>query len=343
MKKIISLILVFAMIATGTLVALSANPQLPLADKEAEYVHDTSANHSAVQITSTQLVAQYLKIDKPFKSIQAKCPSYSDSVGNLTMRLYNWAGDYNSTVKGQIVMEQEWVDFGDNAWVGIVTPEGTALPAGEYLWILADPVQTVGIWKGDFDNLDTNIIQESYVSGQLVEGCHECRVFYADEGATVTGGTTPSGPETPAKVIPKDSENIIMFVNSNTSYVKGTETTLDVAPTVINGRTFLPARFVSEKLGATVTWLEESQTVVIEQGDLVIALVVGESAIRVSGIYQPIDAATYVTEGRTMVPIRAITEALGQQINYFDPGLIVIGPNAESFAETMANAFVELY
>ncbi|MGE5381575.1 MAG: copper amine oxidase N-terminal domain-containing protein [Methylocystaceae bacterium] len=37
----------------------------------------------------------------------------------------------------------------------------------------------------------------------------------------------------------------------------------DVPPMVINGRTMVPARFVAEPLGATVTWNESMQAVII--------------------------------------------------------------------------------
>lgn len=345
MKKIISAILVLTLIASLGLVASAGTISNP--NKEAVYLHDTTGNHSPIEITSTKVISQYVEIDKPFISLEICCPSYSDNVGNITVTLYKWAGDVDASAKGTPVAKKEWVDFKDNGWVGVFADEGKAWPAGEYYWTLTDPVQKVGIWKAAFDNLDTDMIQTSYVDGQEVEGCHECSVVYAGEGVTVTDGNAPAaGNDTPAgpvKVVPKDTENIIMFVNSATSYVKGAETKLDVAPVVLNGRTFLPARFVAEQLGCVVSWDEATQTVLIEKDDLVIALVIGESAIRVSGEYKAIDAASFVTEGRTMVPIRAITEALGMQINYFDPGLIVIGPDAEAFDPAMANAFIELY
>lgn len=341
MKKIISAVLVVSLIATFGFAAMAASD---LNEGEVRVnISDTSANHSPIEISSGRTVAQYLNIDKPFQRVDAGCPSYSDNVGNLTLSLYKWAGDYDSTLKTEPIAKKEWVDFKDNSKLSVGAPEGQAFAAGEYLLYISDPVQQVGIWKGAFENLDTDIIQESYLDGEIIEGCHETGVIYAPEGAPLANGSESANPSAPTKVIPKDTENIIMFTNSNTSYVKGAETKLDVAPTVIEGRTFLPARFVAEQLGADVTYIEDSQTVVIEKDELVIALVVGEASIRISGVYQPLDVCTYVTEGRTMVPIRAITEALGMQINYFDPGLIVIGPNAEAFADTMAEAFVELY
>ncbi len=43
---------------------------------------------------------------------------------------------------------------------------------------------------------------------------------------------------------------------------KGIE--LDVAPTVIDGRTLVPVRFIAEATGSVVIWLEDTQEVIIK-------------------------------------------------------------------------------
>lgn len=50
-----------------------------------------------------------------------------------------------------------------------------------------------------------------------------------------------------------------------TDVVSGEEKviTLDVAPQVINDRTLVPVRAISESMGKTVEWVDETQTVVI--------------------------------------------------------------------------------
>jgi hypothetical protein len=45
---------------------------------------------------------------------------------------------------------------------------------------------------------------------------------------------------------------------------QGDSIAMDVAPLVRNGRTYLPARYVAEAFGRTVTWDQASQTVTIE-------------------------------------------------------------------------------
>jgi hypothetical protein len=46
----------------------------------------------------------------------------------------------------------------------------------------------------------------------------------------------------------------------------GTETTFDVAPKQVNNRTFVPVRFVAERLGAHVSWDQNQRTAVVTSG-----------------------------------------------------------------------------
>lgn len=52
-------------------------------------------------------------------------------------------------------------------------------------------------------------------------------------------------------------------LGKSTAYVNGAEVSIDVPPAVINGRTMVPGRFVAEALGASVNWVQATNTVVI--------------------------------------------------------------------------------
>lgn|GEM_PF-1600368 len=60
-----------------------------------------------------------------------------------------------------------------------------------------------------------------------------------------------------------NGNDIEMTVDKNTAYVNGEKYMLDVPPLVINGRTLVPVRFVSESLNAKVLWDDASRTVSI--------------------------------------------------------------------------------
>ncbi len=59
---------------------------------------------------------------------------------------------------------------------------------------------------------------------------------------------------------------IQLKIGSTTATVSGTNQQLDVAPFLVGPRTYVPLRFVSQALGATVDWNNNTQTVTIVSG-----------------------------------------------------------------------------
>jgi len=63
-----------------------------------------------------------------------------------------------------------------------------------------------------------------------------------------------------------DSE-VVLTIDSKTAIVNGRETTLDVPPLIIDGRTMIPVRFAAESLGFEVNWENDTRTVEIAAPD----------------------------------------------------------------------------
>lgn len=61
----------------------------------------------------------------------------------------------------------------------------------------------------------------------------------------------------------RGTQTVELTLGSTTATVNGQPIQLDVAPQLINSRTMVPARFVSESLGAQVGWEADTRTVVI--------------------------------------------------------------------------------
>ena len=66
-------------------------------------------------------------------------------------------------------------------------------------------------------------------------------------------------------VLTKGGVEVILTIGSKTYTVNGAEKTADVAPEIVDSRTFLPARYVAEAFGAAVSWNEGTQTVLIQR------------------------------------------------------------------------------
>lgn len=57
---------------------------------------------------------------------------------------------------------------------------------------------------------------------------------------------------------------ISLRIGSNIAYADGQQYTLNVSPQIINGRTFVPLRFIGEASGESVTWDASTRTISIE-------------------------------------------------------------------------------
>jgi hypothetical protein len=56
---------------------------------------------------------------------------------------------------------------------------------------------------------------------------------------------------------------VVIQIDSATAYVNGEAKELDVPAKIINSRTMVPARFVSEALGCVVTWNDATKTAAV--------------------------------------------------------------------------------
>jgi hypothetical protein len=91
-----------------------------------------------------------------------------------------------------------------------------------------------------------------------------------------------------------------------------------IAPRQINGRLMVPLRGVLEQTGANVDWDAGTQTVVATRDNMAIELPINSHRARVNGrtVYLDVPARTFA--GRTMVPLRFVSEALGSHVDWDD-------------------------
>ncbi|MEW6388814.1 MAG: copper amine oxidase N-terminal domain-containing protein, partial [Thermodesulfobacteriota bacterium] len=92
----------------------------------------------------------------------------------------------------------------------------------------------------------------------------------------------------------------------------------DQPPVIVNDRTMVPLRAIFQALGAEVNWDGATQTVTATRGDTVIILVIGSPAAFKDGQAVTLDQPALLMGGRTMVPVRFVSEALGAEVNWDD-------------------------
>lgn len=116
-------------------------------------------------------------------------------------------------------------------------------------------------------------------------------------------------PMVPGQATADANENIKVGIDGKT--VK-----FDVAPKVIQGTTMVPFRGVAENLGGKATWDEKTRTVTVTKGGVVLKLTIGSKVAYINGKKTALKVAPVIVSGRTLVPLRFISEGFGYQVQW---------------------------
>ncbi len=123
---------------------------------------------------------------------------------------------------------------------------------------------------------------------------------------------------------------IVALASSNVEgeisvYVNGSKLLMDVPATIINNRTMVPLRAIFEALGAEVVWDKESQGIFSHKDGKLIYMQIGNNVMATAKMSdstgesietKEIDVAPVVKNDRTLVPVRAVSEALNCSVEW---------------------------
>ena len=121
-----------------------------------------------------------------------------------------------------------------------------------------------------------------------------------------------------------DYHGIKSFYDSNNNVkekdikvkLDGNILSFDVPPQIINDRTMVPLRAIFEALGASVEWNQETKTVTSTKGDTTIKLTIDSNTMYVNDNAVTLDSPACVVNDRTLVPVRAISEAYKTKVDW---------------------------
>ena len=102
-----------------------------------------------------------------------------------------------------------------------------------------------------------------------------------------------------------------------TVYVDGQKIAFDQPPVVQNGRTLVPMRAIFEALGAEIEWFGAEKRVNAFWGMNSLDLWIGSCEIQMGdGAMVTIDVPAQVVNGRTLVPLRAVSQCMGAEVKW---------------------------
>lgn len=92
----------------------------------------------------------------------------------------------------------------------------------------------------------------------------------------------------------------------------------DQGPIIKEGRTLVPIRSVFEQMGAKVQWNDEEKSVTVDDGENAVLITIGSDIMLKGGSEITIDVPAEILNDRTLLPLRAIAEALDWHVFWGD-------------------------
>jgi hypothetical protein len=138
---------------------------------------------------------------------------------------------------------------------------------------------------------------------------------WEDGDDLVIGATINSLPDVRLRVSKQELYDKLHWMK-NAPYIKldGKILGFEQCPIVEEDRTLVPMRFLFEQMGAEVDWDAATQTATAEQDNQVVAFGIGARTATVNEVPADMDVAPQLVNGKTMVPLRFLSENLGYDV-----------------------------
>lgn len=120
---------------------------------------------------------------------------------------------------------------------------------------------------------------------------------------------------------PPSDELLASYANDNTSVkviINDTEISFDQSPIIVDGRTLVPLRAIFEEMNCGVEWIGDNREINVYQNNNQIMKLHIDSTIMWTEQNPSIelDVPAQIVNDRTLVPVRAISESLGAEVNW---------------------------
>ena len=92
----------------------------------------------------------------------------------------------------------------------------------------------------------------------------------------------------------------------------------DVPPIIEDGSTLVPMRFLFEQMGADVEWDSETQTATATLDNKAVTFSIDNVNARINNKPAKMDVPARLINGKTMVPLRFLSENMGYDVDWYD-------------------------
>lgn len=136
-----------------------------------------------------------------------------------------------------------------------------------------------------------------------------------------------------------DNKILALKPEKNIAYADGETISIDsenenVYPYIKENRTFIPLRFISERMGTEVEWDAETKTVTLKKDGRTMILKPGETQYSIDGEVKEMDVSAEIKENRTFVPVRFVAESFSKYVVWEDE-TVFIAENKEEITNEL--------
>ena len=119
------------------------------------------------------------------------------------------------------------------------------------------------------------------------------------------------------KLVPTAYAQQVQQVNDDVRVtIDGRQIRFDQPPILVDGRVKVPFRTIFEELGVEVIYVQQTHSIIAFKDDIVITHNIGSDVFNKNNVNYQFDTRSEVVNGRTLVPIRAVSELLGAEVSW---------------------------
>lgn len=108
----------------------------------------------------------------------------------------------------------------------------------------------------------------------------------------------------------------LMTIGQKSMMMNGEKKAIDSAPILKGGTTYVPIKHVLDAFGGQATWNSKAQRVTVLRGGKLMDLTVGKKELVLNGKRMSAQVAPIIQGGRTLVPLRLVSEQLGLTVKW---------------------------
>ncbi len=110
--------------------------------------------------------------------------------------------------------------------------------------------------------------------------------------------------------------SVNLVIGESQAQINDQSVTMSAPAQVVEGRTLVPLRFISEAFGCEVLWNNDTRTATVVLVDQTIEVPIGQNYAVINGTQREVQVPAQLINGSTYVPLRFISENLGAKVDY---------------------------